>query len=42
MYHCHFLDHEDEGMMRPFVVMPAAVHRMHDMLMTMASRSMAM
>ena len=23
MYHCHFLDHEDEGMMRPFVVPPA-------------------
>jgi hypothetical protein len=23
MYHCHFLEHEDMGMMRPFVVMPA-------------------
>jgi len=22
MYHCHILDHEDEGMMRAFVVMP--------------------
>ncbi|WP_411757437.1 O-aminophenol oxidase PhsA [Streptomyces venezuelae] len=22
MYHCHFLEHEDMGMMRPFVVMP--------------------
>ncbi len=25
VYHCHFLDHEDEGMMRPFNVMPAEV-----------------
>jgi FtsP/CotA-like multicopper oxidase with cupredoxin domain len=23
VYHCHILEHEDEGMMRPFVVMPA-------------------
>ena len=37
MYHCHFLDHEDEGMMRPFVVMPAPVNRIHDMLMNMGS-----
>jgi len=22
MYHCHFLEHEDMGMMRPFVVLP--------------------
>ncbi|WP_452672813.1 multicopper oxidase domain-containing protein [Streptomyces alboflavus] len=22
MYHCHLLEHEDMGMMRPFVVMP--------------------
>jgi FtsP/CotA-like multicopper oxidase with cupredoxin domain len=22
MYHCHILDHEDEGMMRPFIVSP--------------------
>lgn len=21
-YHCHLLEHEDMGMMRPFVVMP--------------------
>ncbi|MGY4649512.1 multicopper oxidase family protein [Mycobacterium sp. URHB0021] len=41
MYHCHFLDHEDEGMMRPFVIMPAPVNRIHDMLMAMASRPMA-
>jgi FtsP/CotA-like multicopper oxidase with cupredoxin domain len=27
VYHCHILDHEDEGMMRPFVVMPAQVMR---------------
>jgi FtsP/CotA-like multicopper oxidase with cupredoxin domain len=25
VYHCHLLEHEDEGMMRPFVVMPASV-----------------
>ncbi|MGH8907578.1 MAG: multicopper oxidase family protein [Egibacteraceae bacterium] len=25
VYHCHILEHEDEGMMRPFVVMPAEV-----------------
>jgi FtsP/CotA-like multicopper oxidase with cupredoxin domain len=29
MYHCHILDHEDEGMMRPFVVMPREVARFH-------------
>lgn len=28
MYHCHILDHEDDGMMRPFVVQPAAVNAM--------------
>ncbi|MEU1528611.1 multicopper oxidase family protein [Streptomyces fagopyri] len=36
MYHCHILDHEDEGMMRPFVIMPSAVHGIHDMLMGMS------
>ncbi|MEA2492301.1 MAG: hypothetical protein QOJ29_212, partial [Thermoleophilaceae bacterium] len=25
MYHCHILEHEDEGMMRTFVVMPEKV-----------------
>lgn len=25
VYHCHILEHEDEGMMRPFVVAPRAV-----------------
>jgi Multicopper oxidase len=25
MYHCHILEHEDEGMMRTFVVMPEQV-----------------
>lgn len=25
MYHCHLLDHEDHGMMRPFFVRPAGV-----------------
>jgi FtsP/CotA-like multicopper oxidase with cupredoxin domain len=25
MYHCHILEHEDAGMMRPFSVMPGAV-----------------
>lgn len=29
MYHCHILDHEDEGMMRPFVVHPPQVARFH-------------
>jgi FtsP/CotA-like multicopper oxidase with cupredoxin domain len=29
MYHCHILDHEDEGMMRPFVVQPPAVAPFH-------------
>jgi FtsP/CotA-like multicopper oxidase with cupredoxin domain len=41
MYHCHFLDHEDEGMMRPFVVLPTPVHRIHDLLMKMGSGPMA-
>ncbi|MFE9694819.1 multicopper oxidase family protein [Micromonospora sp. NPDC005806] len=35
MYHCHILDHEDEGMMRPFVVMPPAVHEIHSMILAM-------
>ena len=29
MYHCHILDHEDEGMMRPFVVHPPEVAKFH-------------
>ncbi|KNX39571.1 multicopper oxidase [Luteipulveratus halotolerans] len=29
MYHCHILDHEDEGMMRPFVVHPPEVAQFH-------------
>lgn len=29
MYHCHILDHEDEGMMRPFAVHPPEVARFH-------------
>lgn len=29
MYHCHILDHEDEGMMRPFVIHPPEVARFH-------------
>jgi FtsP/CotA-like multicopper oxidase with cupredoxin domain len=29
MYHCHILDHEDEGMMRPFVVHPPEVAHFH-------------
>ncbi|WP_329041623.1 multicopper oxidase domain-containing protein [Streptomyces sp. NBC_00178] len=35
MYHCHILSHEDEGMMRPFVIMPPAVHEIHAMSMGM-------
>ncbi|GGM11556.1 multicopper oxidase [Streptomyces fumigatiscleroticus] len=27
MYHCHLLEHEDMGMMRPFVVLPAEVQK---------------
>jgi FtsP/CotA-like multicopper oxidase with cupredoxin domain len=29
MYHCHILDHEDTGMMHPFVVHPPEVARFH-------------
>lgn len=29
MYHCHLLEHEDMGMMRPFVVMPREVLKFH-------------
>ncbi|MFH8404939.1 O-aminophenol oxidase PhsA [Streptomyces sp. NPDC018019] len=29
MYHCHILEHEDMGMMRPFVVMPREVLKFH-------------
>lgn len=29
MYHCHILEHEDTGMMRPFVVMPREVLKFH-------------
>ncbi|MFT4219597.1 MAG: multicopper oxidase domain-containing protein [Microbacterium sp.] len=28
MYHCHILDHEDMGMMRPFMVRPAGIAAM--------------
>lgn len=35
VYHCHSLDHEDEGMMRPLVVMPRSVNTIHDMQMAM-------
>jgi len=38
VYHCHALDHEDEGMMRPLVVLPKPVHRIHDSLMAMMGR----
>jgi FtsP/CotA-like multicopper oxidase with cupredoxin domain len=31
MYHCHILEHEDHDMMRPFIVMPAAVLEAMDM-----------
>lgn len=31
MYHCHLLEHEDMGMMRPFTVMPAEVMAFHHM-----------
>jgi o-aminophenol oxidase len=35
MYHCHILDHEDEGMMRPFVIMPPKVLAMQNMMLAM-------
>ena len=38
VYHCHSLDHEDEGMMRPIVVMPAPIDNIHMMLMAMMDR----
>lgn len=41
MHHCHILSHEDEGMMRPFVIMPSAVHTIHAMSMGM-NTAMAM
>jgi FtsP/CotA-like multicopper oxidase with cupredoxin domain len=31
MYHCHILEHEDNDMMRPFVVMPAELMPFMDM-----------
>jgi spore coat protein A len=30
MYHCHILDHEDGGMMRPMMIMPPAVLAYHE------------
>ncbi|MEV6345845.1 multicopper oxidase domain-containing protein [Actinoplanes sp. NPDC051851] len=30
LHHCHMRDHEDMGMMRPFVVMPAEVMKIED------------
>ncbi|MBP2328621.1 spore coat protein A [Kibdelosporangium banguiense] len=30
-YHCHILEHEDESMMRPFVVMPEEILALHPM-----------
>lgn len=42
MYHCHYLDHEDEGMMRPIVVMPSAVDDVRAMLMAMMNRNSRM
>ncbi|GAA1196681.1 multicopper oxidase family protein [Pseudonocardia alaniniphila] len=35
VYHCHILDHEDEGMMRPLVLMPPAVLNVQNMMMKM-------
>ncbi|MFI1832731.1 multicopper oxidase family protein [Streptomyces olivaceoviridis] len=35
MYHCHILDHEDEGMMRPLVVMPPQVLTLQNMMRKM-------
>ena len=38
MYHCHLLEHEDEGMMRPFVTMPPEVLALDMMMGTTARR----
>jgi len=35
MYHCHILDHEDGGMMRPLVVLPPTVLTVQNMTMAM-------
>jgi FtsP/CotA-like multicopper oxidase with cupredoxin domain len=35
VYHCHILDHEDEGMMRPLVLMPPAVLTVQNMMTKM-------
>lgn len=32
VYHCHLLDHEDKTMMRPFVVIPAEVMKLMDVM----------
>jgi spore coat protein A len=42
VYHCHYLDHEDEGMMRPIVIMPAGANDVRAMLMTMMNRNSRM
>ncbi|MGP4011429.1 multicopper oxidase family protein [Streptomyces sp. 4N124] len=42
MYHCHILDHEDEGMMRPLVIMPPSVLTMHHMMQSMTMGGMDM
>jgi len=36
MYHCHILDHEDEGMMRPLMVLPPGVLAMHRLMSGMS------
>ncbi len=46
MYHCHILEHEDQEMMRPFVVMPSALmafahHKDHEMSGTEATQQTA-
>jgi spore coat protein A len=33
MYHCHILDHEDGGMMRPLVIMPSSVSAVQNITM---------
>jgi spore coat protein A len=39
MYHCHILDHEDGGMMRPHVIMPPAVLTIQNMTMALNGMS---
>lgn len=40
MYHCHILDHEDDGMMRPLAILPPAILKLHSLQMGMSTMEM--